>query len=252
MVKQSKKQKRASPAHAQEDRIEFNGPNLGEPANGGSGNLGGNVDDSAGAPDGSMDVSGDVSSVNPTPAKSSLKKSAKSQSKSSRSRRGKVSRNLSEEFDSVKGLLDRGRDASGEEDDSDADRRPLIGAELPPVNDDSGNLVDLTQLDLQSEAGKALVLRYLTSDEVVKWMVQHDSIDALRTMIDGVRDDPLSIVALRSFDWVRGRGNKHKESECMFIWRQTPCHKSKRARAHGEQSKGKGPCAASSARGSLP
>ena len=192
MVKQSKKQKRASPAHAQEDRIEFNGPNLGEPANGGSGNLGGNVDDSAGAPDGSMDVSGDVSSVNPTPAKSSLKKSAKSQSKSSRSRRGKVSRNLSEEFDSVKGLLDRGRDASGEEDDSDADRRPLTGAELPPVSDDSGNLVDLTQLDLQSEAGKALVLRYLTSDEVVKWMAQHDSSDALQTMIDGVRDDPLS------------------------------------------------------------
>ena len=189
MVKQRKKQKRASPAHAQEDRIEFNGPNLGEPADGVSGNPGGNMDDSAGVPDGSMDVSGDVSSVNQTPAKSSTKKSAKSRAKSTHSRRGEVSRVLVGEFDSVEGLLDGSRSASAENNDSTGDESQPGSGQLPPVYDDSGNLVDLAQLDVQSEAGKAFVLRYLTSEGVVNWMARHDSSAALQTMIDGVRGD---------------------------------------------------------------
>ena len=194
MVKHNKQRKQsASSGSAQESRIEFNGHNLGEPAEEVSGNLGGNGSDSAGGPGGSMDISGDVS-ANQTPAKSSSKKYAKSHAKglkSSSSRRGKLARDLNKEFDlsSVRGLLDQGGngDVDGGADDSmlggdDASS----GGELPPFNDDSGNMHDLTQLDLQSEAGKAFVLRYLTSDQVVSWMANHDSSAALQSMIDGV------------------------------------------------------------------
>ena len=154
MAKTSKQRnKQASLAPAQESRIEFKGHNLGGPADGVSGNPEGNGNDSAGVPGSSMDISGDVSSANQTPAKSSSRKSARSQAKSSSSRRGKVSRNLHKEFDSVQSLLNQGGndDADGGADDSmfggdDA----ASGGVLPPFKDDSGNMVDLTRLDLQS------------------------------------------------------------------------------------------------------
>ena len=94
-------QKRTVSAHAKQSYIEFNAHNLREPAEEDSGVLGGEGNGSAGVPDASCDVSGEVSSTQQTPMKSSPKKTGKSPRKGSRSSKGKVSRILAQDFDSA-------------------------------------------------------------------------------------------------------------------------------------------------------
>lgn len=165
------KQRRANAndvAHAAEGRIDINGSNR-ESAEEDSGVFDGNLDRSADQPAGSQDISGDVSAADTASPGSSGRKRGSGVQKSSR--KSKVSKNLSSQFDSL---------AQGAKDpqvecllDSPPTDPQLENApedlELPSLQSVLGEDVELEALNLGSSNGRKMILRYLTDERVGRW-----------------------------------------------------------------------------------
>jgi hypothetical protein len=190
-----KLKKRAS-AHAG-SRIVNNGHSS-VPTQDVSGGIEGKESLGAGSPENSRNVSGEVSEgsgAHETPQVSSPKRS---------SRRRMLNRNLTEEFSPIEELIGEPSDFK-----EAADTVEELVEDLPVFE-------NLSELDLNTEAGRESALQYLRSEAVTRWMIQHGSQDALQEMIndllkmpkkakvrptkvdEGARHSPLRPVALKS------------------------------------------------------